>query len=96
MNQKLKNAIKHSVLFRIIVKTSVYKNYTYKKFYTVRKKILMDEAILEFTKNSPVNGSLEDYKIAFKKHLCSYSEYMYQYELQKLSETQRNEYVSRL
>ena len=54
------------------------------------------EAIEKFQTERTLNGSLEDYLDAWEKHGVSYSEYMYQYEFWSLTESQRNEYVSRM
>ncbi len=92
----IKDKIKSTALFRHIQATPLYRKYAYFRFKQIRKKMLVDEAIAEFSKTGVHNGSLADYKDAFKKTLCSYSEYMYQYEFWRLNEAQRKEYVSRL
>lgn len=96
MKPKIKDKIKGTALFRYIRKTTLYRKFVYYRFKHIRKKMLMDEAITEFSKSHSKNGNLPDYKKAFSKFLCSYSEYMYQYEFWKLNDIQREEYVSRL
>ena len=59
------------------------------------KKMLLSDAKKEFKKESSL-GNLDDYIQALKKHWVSYSEYAYQYEFYKKSETEREEFVSRL
>lgn len=54
------------------------------------------EAEIIFHQGKNPHGSLEDYLQALKKHWVSYSEYMYQYEFWKLTEEERDKYVSRL
>ena len=59
-------------------------------------KNLLIEAEDKFSQKSYPHGSLSDYRDAFNKHWCSFSEYMYQYEYWKLNEQERSEYVGRM
>ena len=62
--------------------------------YFDEKKRFYAEAKTRFLKEAPSNGSLSDFKRAFKKHHVTYSEYMYSYEYWRLNENQRNEFIS--
>ena len=53
-----------------------------------------EEARERFAKEKPQSGSYIDYKDAFWKHRVTYSEYMYSYEFFRLTEEQRNEFIS--
>lgn len=55
-----------------------------------------NEALNMFSVEKPKNGSVTDYLDAWRKYGVSYSEYMYQYEFWRLSEAQREEFVSRM
>ena len=46
-------------------------------------------------KTLPENSSREDYYQAMNTHLVSISEYLYQYEFYKLTESEREEFISR-
>ena len=59
------------------------------------KKRLLNEAKKEFEKG-PTKGSFDDYKNALEKHWVSFSEYSSQYEFYKLTEAERDSYISRL
>ncbi len=59
------------------------------------KKKLLAEAKQEFEKN-PSLGNINDYELALKIHLVSYSEYAHQYDFFNKTEEEREEYVSRL
>lgn len=59
------------------------------------KKHLRDDARKEFQK-AEAPGCFDDFCDALKKHWVSYSEYASQYEFYKLTETEREEYISRL
>lgn len=52
------------------------------------------EAKERFSSEKPNHGSYKDYKNAFWKHRVTYSEYMYSYEFWRLTEEQRNEFIS--
>lgn len=58
------------------------------------KKRFGDEAEIHFTNHDNSVGSITDYKRALNKHRVTYSEYMYGFEYWRLSEKQRNEFVS--
>ena len=60
-----------------------------------REKHLLESARKKFENESQF-GTFEDYKSALKKHWVSYFEYAYQYEFWRLTEAQREEYLSRL
>ena len=88
--------IRKSYLFNRIKKTRLYRIYNYKRLKIVSKKELLREATTEFKNNRFNYGGLKDYKKCLKKYLCSFSEYMFQYEFWKLDKKQKYEYVSRL
>ena len=80
----LKSYIRSTKLFRLVRNSKL------------GKKIRMIlEAKRYFAVEQPKNGSLLDYRKACKKHLVSYSEYMYQYRFWELDEGQRDEFISR-
>lgn len=54
------------------------------------------EARNMFNSGLAPHGTLEDYLNALRKHWVSYSEYMYQYEFWNLSESERENFISRL
>lgn len=60
-----------------------------------RKQRLLQEARVKFEEEHPTHGSFKDYKLALKKHFVSYSEYMHQYEFWRLTEAERNQFISR-
>ena len=60
-----------------------------------RKRHMLERARQKFQDN-PQFGTFEDYKTALNKHWVSYFEYAHQYEFWRLTETQREEYISRL
>ena len=80
----LKSYVKSTKLFRLVRNS---------RWGTMIRLIL--KAKRRFAIEGTKNGSLSDYKKACKKHLVSYSEYMYQYRFWKLDERQRDEFISR-
>lgn len=66
-----------------------------KRFIKSERIHLLQEAKDHFMKEKPQNGTLSDYKNALKRHFVTYSEYMYQYEFWKLTESERDLFVSR-
>lgn len=62
--------------------------------YFDERKRFFKEAKQRFAKEMPGHGSWKDYKVAFRKHRVTYSEYMYSYEYWHLSEEQRDEFIS--
>jgi len=58
------------------------------------RKRFYQEAKTRFASEKPKQGSLKDYKSAFRKHRVTYSEYMYSYEFWRLSEEERDEFIS--
>lgn len=62
--------------------------------YFAERKRFFAEAKKRFAKEKPNHGSYNDYKNAFWKHRVTYSEYMYSYEFWRLSEEQRDEFIS--
>ena len=64
------------------------------KIWKDEKKRFGDEAERFFANNDNNVGSLSDYRRALDKHRVTYSEYMYGFEYWKLSEKQRDEFVS--
>lgn len=91
-----KYLIKHSTIFTIIEQSRLYSNFHYNRIARIRKKQLIEEARIEFHKGSFTYTSFEDYKKCFNQTLCSFSEYMFQYELWKLPPEKWNEFVTRL
>lgn len=85
------------------IKTKLKKTFIYTCYYRlrkyrwiqIRKSQLLKDAIERFQMESPIHGSLVDYKKALRKHFVSYSEYMYQYEFWRLSEQERKQFVAR-
>lgn len=65
------------------------------KLVRSQKKLMLENARKQF-ENETRFGTFEDYQKALGKHWVSYSEYAYQYEFWRLTEEQREEYVSRL
>lgn len=59
------------------------------------KKRMLECAYNQFKTQSQF-GTFDDYKAALNKHWVSFSEYAYQYEFWRLSEKERDEYISRL
>lgn len=78
------------------IKNIAWKSSAFREVYIyfVEKKRYIADARVRFARESPIHGSLEDYKKAFKKHRVTYSEYMYSYEYWKLNEQQRDEFIS--
>ena len=62
--------------------------------YFAERKRFFAEAKKRFAKEKPNHGSYNDYKNAFWKHRVTYLEYMYSYEFWRLSEEQRDEFIS--
>ena len=62
--------------------------------YFDERKRFFKEAKDRFTKEVPEHGSWKDYKLAFRKHRVTYSEYMYSYEYWRLNEQERDEFIS--
>ncbi len=60
-----------------------------------RKEKMLAEAKQQFENGASI-GTLDDYKQALERHWVSYNEYAYQYEFPEKSESERDEYVSRL
>lgn len=85
----IKSKVKHSFLYPLLLKLLKIRE------IGIRRKQLLKEAQTKFEEERPIHGSFSDYKSALKKHLVSYSEYMYQYEFWSLTEPERNEFVSR-
>lgn len=93
----VKAYLKNSLIFKRFKATPLYRKHIYVfLFKRVWKKTLYKEAAEKFEVGKYTFGSLKDYKKALDINLVSYSEYMYQYEFYKLSNEERNEYVSRL
>lgn len=65
------------------------------KLVKSQKKQMLENAREQFENGSQF-GSFEDYKTALEKHWVSYTEYAFQYEFWRLTEAQREEYISRL
>lgn len=61
---------------------------------TVERKEFMAEAKKEFEKTNLPGGDLNDYMRAMRKHRVTFSEYMYRYEYWKLTEKERDEFIS--
>jgi hypothetical protein len=58
------------------------------------RRLFFEEAIERFNEDKPLHGDLSDYKKALYKHRVSYREYMYSYEFWRLSESERDEFIS--
>ena len=58
--------------------------------------MLLEEAIQKFKNLQSEYGSLDGYRKDLNRYLCSYSEYMYQYEFWRLTDSQKSQFVSRL
>ena len=58
------------------------------------RKRFFREVRERFAKDRPSQGLYKDYKKAFWKHRVTYSEYMYSYEYWRLTEEQRDEFIS--
>ena len=80
----LKSYVKSTKLFRLVRNS---------RWGTMIGLIL--EVKRRFAIEGTKNGSLSDYRKAWRKHLVSYSEYMYQYRFWELDERQRDEFISR-
>ena len=56
--------------------------------------LYLKEATRRFSEDKPSVGSLEDYKKALSKYRVTYDEYMYRYDMWRLSEKERAAFVS--
>ena len=64
-----------------------------KRILSAERKRFYSQARQEFLLN-PGKGDLADYTKALKRHRVSYGEYMYKFEYWKLTEAQRDEFIS--
>lgn len=74
--------------------TTLYEWYREFRIEKYEKKIYFEEAKRRFSKENPEKGTLDDYARALKKHRVTYDEYMYHYDMWRLSEKERSEFVS--
>lgn len=69
--------------------------YVLAKTRQVKKRLLL-EAKSRFEEDAIPNGaSINDYRVALYRHLVSFDEYIYNYELWNKTEDERNEFISR-
>ena len=86
----IKKFITKSFLFRFYLEQKINKAETQRFLAEVTPPLNM-----ELLGNKSFDMLVSDYKKALKKHRVTWSEYFYQYELWKLSEEERNTFVSR-
>lgn len=78
------------------IKDGLWSSSLFRELYILidERKRFLSEAKKRFAAEKPKQGSYKDYKKAFKKHRVTYSEYMYSYEYWRLSEEERDEFIS--
>ena len=64
------------------------------RLFLAERDLFFTEAEKRFAEEQPPHGTLWDYKRAFYRHRVTYSEYMYSYEYWKLSEQERDKFIS--
>lgn len=90
MLKRIKKFITESYVFRLYVEQKIKDSETKRFLAEVTPPLNM-----ELLGNKSFDALVSDYKIALKKHRVTWSEYFYQYEYWKLSEEERNAFVSR-
>ena len=81
----IKQYIRQSYFFSLFRETGVW--------FDERSRFFK-EAKARFMEDQPSHGSYHDYVKAFNKHRVTYSEYMNSYEFWRLSEVDRDEFIS--
>lgn len=81
-------------------KTALYKKYIHCSYiqetmlWKNEYNLFLSEAKKIYQKGKTINGSLNDYKKALKKHRVTISEYLYKFEFWKLNQEERDEFIS--
>lgn len=97
MDRNVKSRVFHylnSPFGRFLVSNGGGRLFAEWSLYNTKRSFLKD-AIQNYSSGSTI-GSLDDYKQSLKTHWVSFNEYAFQYEFHKLSEDERDDFVSRL